>query len=62
MTSQPNQPQQPAPPAAPTDPIETDEDLRRRCRCGRELVRSVESETCIACGRPEATCACGPND
>lgn len=50
-----------------TDPIPTTEaaestDEQRRCRCGRELVRSVETETCIACGRPESTCACGPND
>jgi ribosomal protein L37E len=47
-----------------TDPIPMTEtpDEQRRCRCGRELVRSVETETCIACGRPESTCACGPND
>jgi hypothetical protein len=48
----------------PNRPTETAEagDEQRRCRCGRELVRSVETEACIACGRPESTCACGPND
>lgn len=52
MTTEPNRPTEQG-------------DVRPRCRCGRELRDPAAGEgapTCIACGQPAETCACGPTD